>query len=52
MITDQDEVRRIFSVDLKAIRDWEKQCADGEVDFIKNRKEVGNAVNKIIADIR
>ena len=33
-ITDSDEVCRIFDVDLKAIRAWEKQCADGEVDFI------------------
>lgn len=48
LITDLDEVRRIFDVDLKAIRAWEKQCADGEVDFIENRKEVEVAVNKIV----
>ena len=47
-ITDLDEVCRIFDVDLKAIRAWEKQCADGEVDFIENRKEVEVAVNKIV----
>ena len=48
IITDLDEVRRIFDVDLKAIRMWEKQCADGEVDLIKNRKEVEYAVREIV----
>ena len=48
IVTDLDEVRRVFDVDLKAIRAWEKQCADGEVDFIENRKEVEVAVNKIV----
>ena len=48
IVTDLDEVRRIFNVDLKAIRAWEKQCTDGEVDFIENRKEVEVAVNKIV----
>ena len=48
VITDLNEVRRVFDVDLKAIRAWEKQCADGEVDFLANRKAVEVAVNKII----
>lgn len=48
IITDLNEVRRVFDVDLKAIRAWEKQCADGKVDFIENRKEVKVAVNKIV----
>ena len=48
VITDLDEVRRIFNVDLKAIHNWEKQCTDGEVDFVANKKEVENAVSKII----
>ncbi len=47
VITDLGEVRRVFDVDLKAIRAWEKQCADGEVDFVANRKEVEDAVGKI-----
>lgn len=51
IVTDLDEVRRIFDVDLKAIRAWEKQCTDGEVDFIENRKEVEVAVNKIVKGI-
>ena len=48
IVTDLDEVRRVFDADLKAIRAWEKQCADGEVDFVANRKEVEVAVSKII----
>lgn len=50
VITDLEEVRRIFNVDLKAIREWEEQCESGQVDFIKNRKEVQIAVNKILRD--
>lgn len=48
IITDLDEVRGVFDVDLKAIRDWEKQCESGAVDFAENRKEVEVAVNKIV----
>ena len=48
IVTDLDEVRRVFDVDLKAIRAWEKQCKNGSVDFAENRKEVEVAVNKIV----
>lgn len=48
VITDFNEVRRVFDVDLKAIRAWEKQCSDGKVNFIENRKEVEVAINKIV----
>jgi len=48
VITDLNEVRRVFDVDLKAIRAWEKQCSDGKVNFIENRKEVEVAINKIV----
>lgn len=48
IVTDLDEVRRIFEVDLKAIRAWEKQCENGSVDFAENRKEVEVAVNEIV----
>ena len=51
IVTDLDEVRRVFDVDLKAIRAWEKQCKSGCVDFAQNRKEVENAVEKIIENI-
>jgi hypothetical protein len=33
-------VRRVFDVDLKAIRDWEKQCEIGHVNFAANKKEI------------
>ena len=48
IVTDLDEVRRVFDVDLKAIRAWEKRCENGSVDFADNRKEVEVAVNKIV----
>ena len=48
IVTDLDEVRRIFDVDLKAIRAWEKRCENGSVDFAENRKEVEVAANKIV----
>lgn len=47
-IADLDELRKIFTKDLEAIRNWELQCINGKVDFIKNQKEVKIAVNKII----
>ncbi|MBQ7340055.1 MAG: aldolase [Clostridia bacterium] len=48
VITDLGEIRKVFDVDLKAIRDWEKQCQSGLVDFAKNREEVENIVKKIV----
>ena len=48
IVTDLDEVRRVFDIDLKAIRAWEKRCENGSVDFAENRKEVEVAVNKIV----
>ena len=51
IITDIERVRSHFDCRLKEIRAWEKQCADGEVDFINNRKEVGIAVNKIVEEL-
>ena len=48
IVTDLDEVRRVFDIDLKAIRAWEKRCENGSVDFAENRKEVKVAVNKIV----
>ena len=48
VITDLDEVRRVFDVDLKAIRDWECKCENGSIDFDLNRKEVEIAVSKIV----
>ena len=48
IITDLDEIRRVFDVDLKAIRTWEKECERGAVDFLENRKEVESVVSKIV----
>ena len=50
VITDLYEVRRIFDSGLKEIRAWEEKCASGEIDFSENRKEVGTAIGKIIAN--
>ena len=48
VVTDINEVKSIFSNGLKEIRDWEKQCENGLVDFSKNREEVEQSVCKII----
>ena len=48
VITDLDEVRRIFDVDLKAVRAWEKECEGGRVDFSDNQKQVEIAVSQIL----
>lgn len=51
IVTDLGEIRRIFDVDLKAIREWEKRCADGSVDFIENRREVERIVTQIVKEL-
>lgn len=51
IITDLEEINRVFDVDFKAIRLWEQKCADGKVDFIANRREVENTVNNIIKSL-
>lgn len=48
IVKDLDEVRRIFDIEMKAIRAWEKQCVSGCVDFIANRKEVEKTVSQIV----
>jgi 2-keto-3-deoxy-L-rhamnonate aldolase RhmA len=52
IVTDLDEVRRVFDIDLKAIRAWEKRCENGSVDFAENRKEVEVVVNKIVKGLK
>ena len=52
VITDVDEVERIFDVDLKAIRSWEKRCAEGLVDFELNKKEIKEDVEQIVKGIK
>ena len=50
IVTDLDEVRRVFDVDLKEIRAWEEQCEDGQVDFVDNRQQVVRIVEKILKE--
>lgn len=50
-ITDIEEVRSIFNKGLKEIRDWEKECQEGRVDFEGNREEIKVIVNKILENI-
>ena len=52
IVTDLDEVRRTFDVDLKAIRAWEKQCESGAVDFIKNKEKIKSIVEKILLGMK
>lgn len=51
IITDIHEVRAIFDGGLADIRAWEKQCEDGRVDFVENRKRVETAVADILKNI-
>ena len=50
-ITNLNEIRHVFDVDLKAIRAWEKKCADGYVDFVVNKNEVKNSVSQIVKQL-
>lgn len=52
VINDLSEVKRIFDIDLKAIRSWEHECANGKVDFIKNKQEAKEAVEQIIKGLQ
>lgn len=51
MITDLDEVRRIFTEGIKAIRDLEAEAQAAANYFLKNRQEVEKAVETIVEDI-
>ena len=48
IVTDIDEVQSVFQDGLKGIRDWENKCANGEIDFDLNKKEVKIAVEGIV----
>lgn len=52
IITDLEKVRQIFDADLKSIRIFEKQCAEGCVDFALNRRTVENAVCEIVKGLK
>lgn len=51
MITDLDEVRRIFTEGIKAIRDLEAEAQAAANYFLKNRQEVEKAVETIVENI-
>lgn len=51
MIADTSIVRSIFNRELKAIRNCEEKCKAGEIDFIKNKMQVKNAVSEIVSNI-
>ena len=51
VITDLDEVRRIFTEGIKAIRDLEAEARAAASYFTKNRQEVEKAVETIVENI-
>lgn len=51
LVTDLAQVREIFDVELKKIREWENKCATGELNFDQNREEVKEAVEKIVESV-
>ena len=51
VITDLDEVRRIFTEGIKAIRNLEAEAEAAANYFIKNRQEVEKAVETIVVNI-
>lgn len=51
VITDLDEVRRIFTEGIKAIRDLEAEAQAAANYFLKNRQEVEKAVGTIVENI-
>ncbi len=48
VVTNLEEVRSVFDVGIKAIRNWEKQCENGYVDFVENSKEIDRIVGEIL----
>lgn len=51
-IADLKKVEEIFDVELDKIRDFEKSCIKGEIDFEKNKTAVIDAVAEIIDALR
>ena len=51
VITDLDEVRRIFTEGIKAIRNLEAEAQTAANYFVKNRQEVEKAVETIVENI-
>ena len=51
-IKDIDKIKVIFTEELKKIRDFEKCCYLGEIDFAKNKKDVCKFVSEVVAELR
>ena len=51
-IQDLNQIRKIFDEELDKIRDFEKCCELGEIDFEQNKKEVAIKVESIKEDLR
>ena len=47
-----EEVEEIFDKELKKIRNFEKNCELGNIDFEQNRREIVKLVEKIVEDLR
>lgn len=53
IVTDLDEVKRIFESGIKELRTLETECADKDADyFVQNHKEVVEGVAKIVEIIK
>ncbi len=49
-ITDINEIRNTFDTGIEEIRDWEKKCATGQVNFGENKILVKEKVEKILCN--
>jgi len=52
LVKELNQVRLIFDNGLKQIREYEKNCERGKIDFNENKRQVGSAVQKIVENIR
>ena len=51
IVADVDKIRSIFYSGIKAIREWEQNCGNGQVDFIENKKSIERIVNSVLDNI-
>ena len=47
---DIEMAKQVFDAELKKIRDWEKMCSSGQVNFKENKRSVKRAVKTITKD--
>ena len=48
---DINEIRSVFNGGLRGIRAWEKECENGNIDFVKNKNQVEFLVAQILEKI-